>query len=141
MRTDKEYRERLYAYKQNAYMKGQRIGRDHPQLEPAVNLIAESYRLAMDPEHADLFTATSHLTGKKVNIFTHPPRSTEELLKKQKALVIFPEGTRSKTRTLAKAHAGLGMIALPYHNFCSPPPSNPERQLRGLHIVALKAVF
>jgi 1-acyl-sn-glycerol-3-phosphate acyltransferase len=39
-------------------------------------------------------------------------RTAEELLKKQKALVIFPEGTRSKTRTLAKAHAGLGMIAL-----------------------------
>lgn len=39
-------------------------------------------------------------------------RTAEDLLKKQKALVIFPEGTRSKTCTLAKAHAGLGMIAL-----------------------------
>ena len=39
-------------------------------------------------------------------------RAADDLLKKQKALVIFPEGTRSKTRTLAKAHAGLGMIAL-----------------------------
>jgi 1-acyl-sn-glycerol-3-phosphate acyltransferase len=27
-------------------------------------------------------------------------------------LVIFPEGTRSKTQTMAKGHAGLGMIAL-----------------------------
>ncbi len=39
-------------------------------------------------------------------------RAADDLLKKQKALVIFPEGTRSKTCTLAKAHAGLGMIAL-----------------------------
>jgi 1-acyl-sn-glycerol-3-phosphate acyltransferase len=39
-------------------------------------------------------------------------RTAEDLLKKQKVLVIFPEGTRSKTRALAKAHAGLGMIAL-----------------------------
>ncbi len=39
-------------------------------------------------------------------------RTAEDLLKKQKVLVIFPEGTRSKTRVLAKAHAGLGMIAL-----------------------------
>ena len=39
-------------------------------------------------------------------------RTADDLLKKQKALVIFPEGTRSKTCTLAKAHAGLGMIAL-----------------------------
>ncbi|HLG75141.1 MAG TPA: lysophospholipid acyltransferase family protein [Ktedonobacteraceae bacterium] len=39
-------------------------------------------------------------------------RTADELLKKKKVLVIFPEGTRSKTHTLAKGHAGLGMIAL-----------------------------
>lgn len=39
-------------------------------------------------------------------------RTADDLLKNKKVLVIFPEGTRSKTRTLAKAHAGLGMIAL-----------------------------
>jgi 1-acyl-sn-glycerol-3-phosphate acyltransferase len=39
-------------------------------------------------------------------------RAAEEQLKKGNILVIFPEGTRSRTRTLAKAHAGMGMIAL-----------------------------
>ncbi len=39
-------------------------------------------------------------------------RAAQEQLKKGNVLVIFPEGTRSKTRTLAKGHAGLGMIAL-----------------------------
>lgn len=39
-------------------------------------------------------------------------RAANDLLKRKKVLVIFPEGTRSKTHTLAKAHAGLGMIAL-----------------------------
>ena len=39
-------------------------------------------------------------------------KAANEQLKKGKILVIFPEGTRSKTRTLAKGHAGLGMIAL-----------------------------
>lgn len=39
-------------------------------------------------------------------------RTANELLKKEKVLAIFPEGTRSKTRTMAKGHAGLGMIAL-----------------------------
>lgn len=39
-------------------------------------------------------------------------RASDELLKKRKILVIFPEGTRSKTRRLAQAHAGMGMIAL-----------------------------
>ena len=39
-------------------------------------------------------------------------RTADEQLKKGKVLFIFPEGTRSKTHTLAKGHAGLGMIAL-----------------------------
>lgn len=39
-------------------------------------------------------------------------RAGEEQLKKGNILGIFPEGTRSRTRTLAKAHAGMGMIAL-----------------------------
>ncbi|GAC1342724.1 MAG: lysophospholipid acyltransferase family protein [Ktedonobacteraceae bacterium] len=39
-------------------------------------------------------------------------RTGEEQLKKGNILAIFPEGTRSKTRTMATAHAGMGMIAL-----------------------------
>lgn len=39
-------------------------------------------------------------------------RAADEQLKQGKVLLMFPEGTRSKTRTLAKGHAGLGMIAL-----------------------------
>ena len=39
-------------------------------------------------------------------------RAGEEQLKKGNILVIFPEGTRSRSRTMAKAHSGMGMIAL-----------------------------
>jgi 1-acyl-sn-glycerol-3-phosphate acyltransferase len=39
-------------------------------------------------------------------------RAAGEQLKKGKVFFIFPEGTRSKTHTMAKGHAGLGMIAL-----------------------------
>lgn len=39
-------------------------------------------------------------------------RAAEEQLKQGKVLVIFPEGTRSKTHTIGKAHDGLAMIAL-----------------------------
>ncbi len=38
--------------------------------------------------------------------------TAEEQLKKGNILVMFPEGTRSRTRTMARGHAGLGMIAL-----------------------------
>lgn len=39
-------------------------------------------------------------------------RSADTALKEGDVLMIFPEGTRSKTHTLAKGHSGLGMIAL-----------------------------
>ena len=39
-------------------------------------------------------------------------RAADEQLKTGNILVMFPEGTRSKTHTLAAPHAGLGMIAL-----------------------------
>lgn len=39
-------------------------------------------------------------------------RASDELLKSGRILAIFPEGTRSKTRTMNQAHAGMGMIAL-----------------------------
>ncbi len=39
-------------------------------------------------------------------------RVADQQLKKGNVVGIFPEGTRSKTYTLAKGHAGLGMIAL-----------------------------
>jgi len=39
-------------------------------------------------------------------------RASEEQLKKGNILVIFPEGTRSRTQTMAQARAGLGLIAL-----------------------------
>ena len=39
-------------------------------------------------------------------------RAAEEQLKQGKILGIFPEGTRSRSRTLAKGHAGMAMIAL-----------------------------
>jgi 1-acyl-sn-glycerol-3-phosphate acyltransferase len=42
----------------------------------------------------------------------HALKAANDLLKRGKVLIIFPEGTRSKTRTMAKGHAGLGMIAL-----------------------------
>jgi 1-acyl-sn-glycerol-3-phosphate acyltransferase len=39
-------------------------------------------------------------------------RVAEDQLKKGNILSIFPEGTRSRTKSMAKAHAGMGMIAL-----------------------------
>ena len=45
-----------------------------------------TYELAEDPQFEDLMTATSHLTGKKINRFTHIHQSVDDLVKKVKML-------------------------------------------------------
>lgn len=39
-------------------------------------------------------------------------RAADEQLKRNKVFMMFPEGTRSKTHTMARGHSGVGMIAL-----------------------------
>jgi len=68
-------------------MNGQIIDRDHPRLEGAVNVLAKTYDMITDPEfkeYEDILTATSHLTGKKINRFCHVHRSIADLLAKQR---------------------------------------------------------
>ena len=57
---------------------------DHPIIRPSINAMAMTYKLAQDPEYEDLMTATSNLTGQKINRFTHLHQSTEDLVKKVK---------------------------------------------------------
>lgn len=82
-----EYRKRLSKMRRNVYIDGNLIGRDHPLLEGVTNVIAASYDMVGDPEFSkydEIVTATSHLTGKKINRFCHVHRSTDDLLAKQK---------------------------------------------------------
>ena len=51
-------------------------------IKPHVNSAAMTYDLACDPMYENLMTATSHLTGKKVNRFTHIHQSIEDLVNK-----------------------------------------------------------
>ena len=43
---------------------------DHPIIRPSLNSVAMTYELAQMPEYEDLMTATSNLTGEKINRFT-----------------------------------------------------------------------
>ena len=43
-----------------------------------------TYDLAADPQYEDVMTAVSHLTGEKINRFTHIHQSTDDLIKKVK---------------------------------------------------------
>jgi 4-hydroxybutyryl-CoA dehydratase/vinylacetyl-CoA-Delta-isomerase len=70
--------------KPNIYIGEERVGRDDPRLQGGISIIKETFDRAHDPEYEDLCTATSHLTGKKINRFCHIHQSEEDLLKKQK---------------------------------------------------------
>lgn len=82
MKTKEEYIASLRKLKLEAYMFGERVKNvvDHPIVRPSVNAMAATYELA----HGDVMTATSHLTGKRINRFTHIHQSTADLVNKSK---------------------------------------------------------
>ena len=83
MRTKEQYLESLKKKRRNIYVDGQKIDRDDELQMDCINTIGLTFDYANDPEHEDLCTATSHLTGKKINRFCHIHHSTEDLHKKQ----------------------------------------------------------
>jgi len=57
---------------------------DNPIIRPSMNAVAMTYKMAQMPEYEDIMTATSHLTGKKINRFCHIHQSVDDLVKKSK---------------------------------------------------------
>jgi len=67
----------------------------HQGLIPHINSAAQTYEMALQPEYEDLMTATSHLTGEKINRFTHIHQSPDDLVKKVKMLRLLAHQTGS----------------------------------------------
>lgn len=82
----KQYEDSLRKLNLVVYMSGKRIKNvvDDPVIRPSMNAVAATYELAHRPEHEDLLTAKSHLTGKKINRFCHIHQNTDDLVKKSK---------------------------------------------------------
>jgi len=82
VKSREEYIDSLRRLNLEVYMFGERITDivDHPMVVPSMNAVAATYELA----HGDIMTATSHLTGARINRFTHIHRSTEDLVKKSR---------------------------------------------------------
>ncbi len=95
--TKEQYLESLKKLKIKVYMFGELIENfvDHPIIRPSINSVAMTYELAKHPEHEDLMTATSNLTGKKINRFTHLHQSTDDLRKKVKMQRLLGQKTGS----------------------------------------------
>ncbi|MBR9980211.1 MAG: 4-hydroxyphenylacetate 3-hydroxylase family protein [Desulfatitalea sp.] len=86
MMTAEQYEASLRRLKLEVYMFGKRVENvvDDPIIRPSMNAVAQTYALAQRPEHEDIMTATSHLTGKRINRFTHIHQNRDDLVKKSK---------------------------------------------------------
>jgi 4-hydroxybutyryl-CoA dehydratase/vinylacetyl-CoA-Delta-isomerase len=84
--TGEQYIESIRKIKMEIYMFGKRIENpvDNPILRPSLNSVKATYDLAQMPEHEDLMTAKSHVSGLRINRFTHIHQSTVDLVKKVK---------------------------------------------------------
>jgi 4-hydroxybutyryl-CoA dehydratase / vinylacetyl-CoA-Delta-isomerase len=86
MKTRDEYIESMRQMKKQVYMFGEKIEDivDHPLIRPSLNAVALTYELSHDPERQELMTATSNLTGQRINRFTHLHQNTTDLVNKVK---------------------------------------------------------
>ena len=96
LKTPQEYVDSLRALEIRAYVGGERVTGsivDHPMVAPHVNTVAKTYELAHRPEHADVMTATSHLTGERIHRYTHVFQSADDLVKKIQMLRLLGQTT------------------------------------------------
>jgi 4-hydroxybutyryl-CoA dehydratase / vinylacetyl-CoA-Delta-isomerase len=97
LKDGKSYRESLRSLKLKVYAFGEKVENvvDYPLFQPHINSAALTYDLAQGSATETLFSTASHLTGKKINRFTHIHQSTDDLIKKVKMLRLIAGKTGS----------------------------------------------
>lgn len=97
MKTPEQYEESLRKMNFTVYLQGEPVAVpvDHPIIRPSLNSVKATYALAQDPQYEELMTATSHLSGEKINRFTHLHQSTDDLVKKVKMQRLLGQKTAS----------------------------------------------
>ncbi len=95
--TKADYIESLRKQNLNVYYNGKRVDdiTTHPAFIPHINSAGKTYELALLPENEDLLTARSHITGNKINRFTHIHQSLDDLIKKVQMLRLISHETGS----------------------------------------------
>jgi 4-hydroxyphenylacetate 3-monooxygenase/4-hydroxybutyryl-CoA dehydratase/vinylacetyl-CoA-Delta-isomerase len=83
MITGDQFKARMSKLKPNVYMGGKLIDRFDPKVVRGMNVMARTFDFAFDPEFEGVGTAISHLTGERINRFTHIHQSPEDLFNKQ----------------------------------------------------------
>jgi len=84
LRTKEGYLESLKEQKPIIYMYGKKIENrvEHPLIKPQLDVFGLTYEFPHRPEYRELTTAISHISGKRINRFTHIHQSREDLLNK-----------------------------------------------------------
>ncbi len=97
MKTAKEYVDSLKKLNLKVYLFGELVKdpTEHPIIKPSLNSVAMTYALAQQEEYKELMTATSNLTGKVINRFSHLHQSTDDLIKKIKMQRLLGQKTAS----------------------------------------------
>ncbi|KUG24076.1 4-hydroxybutanoyl-coa dehydratase / vinylacetyl-coa delta-isomerase [hydrocarbon metagenome] len=97
LKTADQYEESLRKMNLKVYLLGELVKNpvDHPIIRPSMNSVKMTYALAQDPQHEELMTAKSHMTGEKINRFCHLHQSTEDLIKKVKMQRLMGQKTAS----------------------------------------------
>ena len=83
MRTKEQHIQGLAKMKRNIYFDGSLIDRTDELQMACLNTIGTTFDEAAKPENQALLTAVSHLTGERINRFTHIHQNTDDLHKKQ----------------------------------------------------------
>ncbi|MBN1375562.1 MAG: aromatic ring hydroxylase [Dehalococcoidia bacterium] len=89
MITGDMYRDRMAKLKPNVYQRGKIVDRFDPTIVGGINVMAATYDFAAEPDFKEIGVAKSHLTGEKINRFTHIHHSMEDLLSKQKMTRLY----------------------------------------------------
>jgi 4-hydroxybutyryl-CoA dehydratase/vinylacetyl-CoA-Delta-isomerase len=86
IKTLPEYVESLKKLKPTAYMFGQKLENvvDNPRIRGGINSTGATYELANSEKYRDLFTTVSPFNGERINRFTLPPQSIEDLVARVK---------------------------------------------------------
>lgn len=95
--TGEQYVESMRKLNLQVYMFGEKIENpvDNPILRPSLNSVRMTYDLAQLPEYEELMTATSNLTGEKINRFANIHLSADDLVKKVKMQRLCGQKTAS----------------------------------------------
>jgi hypothetical protein len=97
IKSKQDYVESLRQQPLNIYFMGEKVPdrSTFPAFLPHINCAAKTYEMALAPEYEELLTAKSHLTGNKINRFTHIHQSVDDLIKKVQMLRALAHETAS----------------------------------------------